>query len=98
MLALIIIPLVISATVGILGYLTYRLVIFDYLCDRSVNITLRKYDIEKTQFQIIKEYRENKGEAISDKVISQLAKQYRQKEPEQFLTMYDSVRNKSKTE
>lgn len=96
--AVIIIPLIISATVGIIGYLTYRLVIFDYLCDRSVNITLRKYDIEKTQFQIIKEYRENKGEAISDKVISQLAKQYRQKEPEQFLTMYDSVRNKSKTE
>ena len=96
--AAIIIPLIISATVGIIGYLTYRLVIFDYLCDRSVNITLRKYDIEKTQFQIIKEYRENKGEAISDKVISQLAKQYRQKEPEQFLTMYDSVRNKSKTE
>ena len=96
--AVILIPLVISAIVGILGYLTYRLVIFDYLCDRSVNITLRKYDIEKTQFQIIKEYYENKGEPVSEKAISQLAKQYRQKEPEQFLTMYDSVRNKSKTE
>jgi len=98
MLALIIIPLVISATIGILGYLTYRLVIFDYLCDRSVNATLQKYDIKKTQFQIIKEYYENKGEIVSEKVISQLAKQYRQKEPEQFLTMYDSVRDKSKTE
>ena len=96
--AVILIPLVISATVGILGYLTYRLVIFDYLCDRSVNTTLRKYDIKKTQFQIIKEYYENKGEIVSEKVISQLAKQYRQKEPEQFLTMYDSVRDKSKTE
>jgi len=98
MLALIIIPLVISATVGILGYLTYRLVIFDYLCDRSVNATLQKYDIKKTQFQIIKEYYENKGEIVSEKVISQLAKQYRQKEPEQFLTMYDSIRDKSKVE
>ena len=98
MLALIIIPLMISATVGILGYLTYRLVIFDYLCDRSVNATLRKYDIKKTQFQIIKEYYENKGEIVSEKVISQLAKQYRQKEPEQFLTMYDSIRDKSKVE
>ncbi len=98
MLALILIPLVISATIGILGYLIYRLVIFDYLCDRSVNTTLRKYDIKKTQFQIIKEYYEKKGELVSEKVISQLAKQYRQKEPEQFLTMYDSIRDKSKTE
>ena len=98
MLALIIIPLVISATIGILGYLTYRLVIFDYLCDRSVTATLQKYDIKKTQFQIIKEYYENKGEIISEKVISKLAKQYRQKEPEQFLTMYDSIRDKSKVE
>ena len=88
----------ISATVGIFVYLTYRLVIFDYLCNRSVNATLRKYDIQKTQFQIIKEYYENKGEIVSEKVISQLAKQYRQKEPEQFLTMYDSIRDKSKVE
>lgn len=95
--AAIIIPLVISATLGILGYLTYRLIIFDYLCNRSVNITLRKYDIKKTQFQIIKEYYEHKEEMISEKVISQLAKQYRQKEPEQFFTMYDSIRDKSKT-
>ena len=95
--AVIIIPLIISGTVGIIGYLTYRLVIFDYMCDRSVNTTLRKYDIEKTQFQIIKEYYEHKEEMISEKVISQLAKQYRQKEPEQFFTMYDSIRDKSKT-
>jgi len=95
--AVIIIPVMISATLGIIGYLTYRLVIFDYLCDRSVNTTLRKYNIKKTQFQIIKEYYENKGEIVSEKVISQLAKQYRQKEPEQFLTMYDSIRDNSKT-
>ena len=96
--AVILIPLVISATVGILGYLTYRLVIFDYLCNRSVNTTLRKYDIKKTQFQIIKEYYENKGKIVSEKEISQIAKKFRQKEPEQFLAMYDSVRDKSKTE
>ncbi|MGI0022624.1 MAG: hypothetical protein ACRD9Q_07170 [Nitrososphaeraceae archaeon] len=98
MLALIIITLMISATIGIIGYLTYRLVIFDYLCNRSVNATLQKYDIKKTQFQIIKEYYENKGESVSEKAISQLAKQYRQKQPEQFLAMYDSIRNKSKTQ
>ena len=95
--AVIIIPLIISGTVGIIGYLTYRLVIFDYMCDRSVNTTLRKYDIKKTQFQIIKEYYEHKEEIVSEKAISQLAKQYRQKEPEQFFTMYDSIRDKSKT-
>jgi len=94
MLAAIIIPLMITAFIGIVGYLTYRLVIFDYLCTRSVNATLKKYDIKKTQFQIIKEYYKNKGESISEKTISQLAKQYRQNEPEQFLAMYDSLRDK----
>jgi DNA-binding MarR family transcriptional regulator len=84
----------ISAAVGIIGYLTYRLVIFDYWCNYSVNSTLKKYSIKKTQFQIIKEFYDNKGETISEKKVSQLAKQYRQKEPEQFLAMYDSVRDK----
>jgi hypothetical protein len=94
-LAVILIPLMISAVVGIIGYLTYRLVIFDYWCNYSVNSTLKKYSIKKTQFQIIKEFYDNKGETISEKKISQLAKQYRQKEPEQFLAMYDSIRDKS---
>ena len=95
MLAVILIPLMISAVVGIVGYLTYRLVIFDFWCNHSVNSTLKKYNIKKTQFQIIKEFYDNKGETISEKKISQLAKQYRQKEPEQFLAMYDSIRDKS---
>ena len=95
MLAVILIPLMISAVVGIVGYLTYRLVIFDFWCNYSVNSTLKKYNIKKTQFQIIKEFYDNKGETISEKKISQLAKQYRQKEPEQFLAMYDSIRDKS---
>lgn len=94
MLAVILIPLMISAVVGIIGYLTYRLVVFDYWCNHSVNSTLKKYNIKKTQFQIIKEFYDDKGETISEKKISQLAKQYRQKEPEQFLAMYDSVRDK----
>ena len=97
MVAVIIIPLIVTSTIGIIGYLTYKIVIFDYLCNRSVNTTLKKYDIKKTQFQIIKEYYENKGEPVSEKVIDQLAKQYRQKEPEQFLAMYDSLRDKSKS-
>jgi len=84
----------ISAVVGIIGYLAYRLVIFDLWCNHSVNSTLKKYNIKKTQYQIIKEFYDNKGESISEKKISQLAKLYRQKEPEQFLAMYDSIRDK----
>ena len=71
------------------------MVIFDYLCNRSVNSTLQRYNIKKTQFQIISEYYQNKGESISEKRILQLTKQYRQREPEQFLAMYDSIREKS---
>jgi len=93
-LAVILIPLMISAVVGIIGYLTYRLVIFDLWCNYSVNSTLKKYSIKKTQYEILKEFYDNKGEPLSEKKIYQLAKQYRQKEPEQFLAMYDSIRDK----
>ncbi len=96
MVGAIIIPLAIVAAAGIAGYLLYHFVLYDYFCNRSVNGTLRKYDIKKTQFQIIKEYHESKGEKISEKEISQLEKHYRQHEPEQFLAMYDATRDKSK--
>ena len=94
----IIIPLTIVAILGIAGYLIYRFIVFDFLSNKSVNDTLRKYHIEKTQFEIIQEYYENKGEHLSDREISDLVKQYRQNEPEQFLAMYDSIREKSKTD
>ncbi len=97
MASVIIIPLAIVAIAGIVGYLVYRFVIFDYVCNRSVNQTLQKYNIKKTQSQIIKEYHANKGEQISEKEVSQLQKHYRQHEPEQFLAMYDSIRDKSKS-
>jgi len=71
--------------------------LYDYFCKKSVNETLRNYNIKKTQFQIIKEYHENKGEKISEKEISQLEKRYRQREPEQFLIMYDAIRDKART-
>ena len=91
----IIIPIVVVAIVGIIGYTIYRFVIYDYICNKSVNETLRKYNIKKTQFQIIKEYHQSRGETISEKEISQLEKHYRQNEPDQFLAMYDAVRKKS---
>lgn len=96
-LAVFIIPLAIVAAVGTLGYLIYHFVVYDFFCNRSVNQTLRKYNIKKTQFQIIKEYHESKGEKISQKEISHMQKQFRQHEPEQFLAMYDATRDKSKT-
>ena len=97
MAAVIIIPIVIVAIVGISGYFIYRYVIYDFLCKRTVDETLRKYKIKKTPSQIIQEYHKNKGESISDKEIQSLEKHYRQHEPEQFLVMYDAIRNKTDT-
>jgi len=94
----IIIPITIVGVLGLAGYLLYRFIIFDLLCNKSVNDTLRKYNIDKSQFDIVTEYYEQKGDPISDTEISRLVKQYRQNEPEQFLAMYDSTREKSKTE
>ena len=97
MVTAIIIPIVVVAIVGLGGYLIYRFLIYDIICNRSVNETLRKYNIKKTQSQIIREYHESKGETISEKEVSQLEKHYRQHEPEQFLVMYDAIRDKSKS-
>lgn len=94
----VIIPITIVGILGIAGYLLYRFIIFDYLSNKSVNNTLRRYSIDKSQFEIVKEYFEQKGEKISSQEINRLVKFYRQKEPEQFLAMYDTTREKSKTE
>ena len=91
----IIIPIVVVAIVGIAGYALYRFVIYDRICNKNVNETLRKYNIKKTQSEIIKEYHQSRGETISEKEVSHLEKHYRQKEPEQFLAMYDAIRKKS---
>ena len=94
----VIIPITIVGILGIAGYLIYRFVIFDYLSNKSVNDTLRRYNIDKSQFEIVYEYFEHKGEKVSSEEINRMVKFYRQKEPEQFLAMYDSIREKSKTE
>ena len=96
MASVIVIPIIIVAIVGLSGYLVYRFFIYDLLCKRSVNQTLQKYNIKKTPSQIIKEYHNNKGEQISHKEIQNLEKNYRQNEPEQFLAMYDAIRNNLK--
>ena len=94
----IIIPIVVVAIVGVLSYAVYRFVIYDFLCNKSVNQTLKKYNIKKTQAEIIREYHHTKGEKISDTEVAQLEKHYRQHEPEQFLAMYDVIREKSKND
>lgn len=93
-----IIPLTIVAVLGISGYLVYRFIILDFLLDKSINDTLKKYAIKKTPYEIIKEYYQNQGQSLSHQEISQLVKQYKRDEPEQFLVMYDSIREKSKTD
>jgi hypothetical protein len=98
MVVFIIIPLTIVAIVGTVGYLVYRFLLKDFLANRSVNATLREFNIKKTQFEIIKEYHAFKGEEISDKEITSLQKHYRQHEPDQFLSMYDSMRDRTDTE
>lgn len=98
MVAWIVIPISIVAGIGLVGYLIYRYVVYDLLCKKSVDKKLQEYHIGKTQSQIIKEYHQLKGETLSQKEISRLGKQYRQKEPEQFLSMYDKIREETKSD
>jgi len=97
MVLFLIIPIIIVVIVGIVGYLVYRFVLHDFLCNRSVNATLKEFNIKKTQFEIIKEYHAFKGKEISEKEILFLQKRYRQREPDQFLSMYDSMRDGTDT-
>ena len=88
-----IIPIIIVAIIGLAGYFVYRFVIFDFLCKRAVNQKLQQYNIKKTPSQIIREYYKSKGKEISHKELQTMEKMYRQNEPEQFLVMYDSIRD-----
>ena len=88
-----VIPIVIVAVVGLSGYLVYKYFIYDLMCKRAVTNALQRYNIKKTPFQIIKEYHQNKGERISDREIQNLEKNYRQNGPDEFLTMYDAIRD-----
>lgn len=88
-----VIPIIIVAIAGLSGYLLYKFLIFDLMCKRTVNQALQKYNIKKTPAQIIKEYYQNRGEEISHKEIETLEKNYRRKGPDEFLTMYDAIRD-----
>ncbi|HJJ21589.1 MAG: hypothetical protein O2834_02420 [Crenarchaeota archaeon] len=95
MIAIIIIPILVVALVAIPSYLVYKLFLKDLLSKRSILKTLKTYNIDKTPSQIIREYYENKGESLSHKEIQKLEKNYRQNEPDQFLAMYDAIRENS---
>lgn len=90
-----IIPLILAGIAGLGGYLLYRYVVYDALCKSSVNRILRSYDIRKTPAQIIREFHEViRGEDISERQVRTLEKHYRQTDPDQFLEMYDAVRDR----
>ena len=95
--AVLIIPILIVTIIALSSYLVYKFLIQNLLSKRSITQTLEKYNINKTTFQIIKEYYENKGESLSDQEIQKLEKNYIQNEPEQFLAMYDAIRDNDKT-
>ena len=88
-----IIPLIVAAIAGLGGYLIYRYVVFDAMCKNTVNRMLQKYDIRKTPAQIVREFHEViKGEHIPESRVRMLEKTYRQTDPDQFLEMYDALR------
>ena len=96
MASIIIIPILLVVIIGLSSYLVHKFVLRDILAKRSINQTLHKYNIKKTPSEIIKEYHENKGEQLSHQEIQSLEKNYRQNEPEQFLAMYDAIRDNTK--
>ncbi len=97
MAAIIIIPILVVTVIALSSYLVYKLFLQSLLSKRSLTQTLEKYNIDKTPSQIIKEYYENKGESLSHQEIQKLEKNYIKNEPEQFLAMYDAIRDNSKT-
>jgi len=97
MAAVIIIPILIVTLIAASSYIVYALLLRDFLSKRSINKTLEKYNIKKSPFEIIKEYYEIKNESLSDQEIKKIDKKYRRNEPEQFLTMYDAIRDNDKS-
>ena len=94
---IIIIPILIVTVIALSSYLVYKLFLQSLLSKRSLTQTLEKYNIDKTPSQIIKEYYENKGESLSHQELQKLEKNYIKNEPEQFLAMYDAIRDNNKT-
>ena len=78
------------------GYLIYRYVVTGMSARRAVRTTLRRYDINKTPSQIIREYYHMKGQLLSDREVHEMERRYMHEEPDQFLAMYDEMRARLK--
>ena len=89
---IIVIPIVIVAITGLIGYLVYRFLIIDMASKRSVGRILQRYNIDKTPSQIIREYHALRGESLSDGQIRSMVRDYMRSDPDQFLAMYDKIR------
>ena len=90
--SVIVIPILVVAIVGLVGYLVYRYLIADMSSRRNVSMTLRRYDIDKTPSQIVREYYLLKGQTLSDREVRNIEREYVRNEPDQFLSMYDVIR------
>ena len=92
----IIIPIVVVAILGLGGYLVYRYILFDAMRKGEVARLLKRYRIQKTPSQIVREYHLARGESLSKGEVADLEKRYRQTDPGQFLSMYDEIRDNEK--
>ena len=89
----IVIPIIIVAIVGLSGYLAYKFVVRDLMCKKAVSQALKKYNIKKSPSEIIREYHQSRGKTISNDEAKNLEKTYRQNGPDEFLSMYDAIRD-----
>lgn len=94
MVSAVVIPIIVVAIVGLAGYLVYRYLIMEMSSRRAVARTLRRYRIDKTPSQIIREYHTLRGQALSEGEIRGMEREYMRNEPDKFLEMYDKIRDK----
>lgn len=94
MVSAVVIPIIVVAIVGLVGYLVYRYLVMEVSARRTVTRTLRRYRIEKTPSEIIREYHMIRGQSLSEGEIRGMEKEYMLNEPDKFLEMYDEIRDK----
>ena len=90
----VVIPIIVVAIVGLVGYLVYRYLIMEMSSRRAVTRTLRRYRIDKSPSQIIREYHMLRGQSLSEGEIRGMEREYMRNEPDRFLEMYDAIRDK----
>lgn len=94
MVSAVVIPIIVVAIVGLVGYLVYRYLIVEISSRRAVARTLRRYRIDKTPSQIIREYHMLRGQSLSEGEIRGMEREYMRSGPDRFLEMYDEIRDK----